>query len=131
MRSYFDYIQSHCTWGSFVFCHKHGSVMPAFLSYLNYITNHSIKNLLILFPPLELPKPTSQFSAVLTFRSLFLFFRGAAHPFSFSTGPAVPLHPHRVVVGRVRLPGRARWCRARVPSFLFSYFVQIHFISLF
>jgi hypothetical protein len=26
MRSYFDYIQSRCTQGSFVFCHKHGSL---------------------------------------------------------------------------------------------------------
>jgi hypothetical protein len=26
MRGYFDYIQSCCTWGSFVLCHKHGSL---------------------------------------------------------------------------------------------------------
>jgi hypothetical protein len=26
MRSYFDYIQSRCTRGSFVFYHKHGSL---------------------------------------------------------------------------------------------------------
>jgi hypothetical protein len=27
MRSYFNYIQSRCTRGSFVFCHKHGSLV--------------------------------------------------------------------------------------------------------
>jgi hypothetical protein len=26
MRSYFDYTQSRCTRGSFVFCHKHSSL---------------------------------------------------------------------------------------------------------
>jgi hypothetical protein len=26
MRSHFDYIQSRCTRGSFIFCHKHGSL---------------------------------------------------------------------------------------------------------
>jgi hypothetical protein len=33
MRNYFDYIQSHCTQGSFDFCHKHGSLatMLAFI----------------------------------------------------------------------------------------------------
>jgi hypothetical protein len=33
MRSYFDYIQSRCTQGSFGFCHKHGSLttMLAFI----------------------------------------------------------------------------------------------------
>jgi hypothetical protein len=32
MKSYFDYILSRCTQGSFVFCHKHGKpvVMLAF-----------------------------------------------------------------------------------------------------
>jgi hypothetical protein len=33
MRSDFDYIQSRCTRGSFIFCHKHGSLatMLAFI----------------------------------------------------------------------------------------------------
>jgi hypothetical protein len=111
----------HFKWGRFV--------VPMFLSYLNCITNHLLKNLLNLFRRLSsqsLPPdfPPSRHHAV-------LFFRGAAHPFSFSTGPTVPSHHHRVVVGRVRLPGRDRWCHTRVLSFLFSYFVQIHFISLF
>jgi hypothetical protein len=75
------------------------------------------------FPLLELLKPTSQFSAVPKSRSLFLFFRGAARPFSFCTNPAISLHHHRVAVSRVRLPGRDRQRRARVLSFLFLYFV--------
>jgi hypothetical protein len=30
MRSYFDYIQSRCTRGSFIFCHKHGNLAMMF-----------------------------------------------------------------------------------------------------
>jgi hypothetical protein len=33
MRSYFDYIQSCCTQGSFVFCNKHGS-LAAMLAFI-------------------------------------------------------------------------------------------------
>jgi hypothetical protein len=33
MRSYFDYIQSRCTRGSFIFCHKHGS-LGAMLAFI-------------------------------------------------------------------------------------------------
>jgi hypothetical protein len=33
MRSYFDYIQSCCTRGSFIFCHKHGS-LAAMLAFI-------------------------------------------------------------------------------------------------
>jgi hypothetical protein len=104
--------------------------MPAFLSYLNCVTNPSLKNLLNLFRRLSSRSPPPDFPTVPTSRSLFLFFRRAARPFSFSTSPAVLLHHHRVPVGRVRLPGRDRRRHAHVLSFLFSYFVQIHFISL-
>jgi hypothetical protein len=104
-------------------------VMPMFISYLNCITNHSLKNLLNLFCRSSSRSPPPDFP--LSRHRAVLFFRRAAHPFSFSTGPTVPSHHHRVAVGSVRLPGRDHRCRARVPSFLFSYFVQIHFISLF
>jgi hypothetical protein len=103
------------------------TVMLAFFIYLNCITNHLLKyKLFRRSSSRSLPPdfPPSRHRAV-------LFFRGAAHPFSFSTSPAAPSHHHRVAVGRVRLLGRDRRFRARVPSFLFSYFVQIHFISLF
>jgi hypothetical protein len=98
-------------------------VTPAFLSYLNYFTNLLLKNLLNLFHRLSSRSPPPDFPAVPTSRSLFLFFRRAAHPFSFSTSPTIPLHHHRVVVGRVHLPGRHRRRCARVLSFLSSYFV--------
>jgi hypothetical protein len=48
MRSYFDYIQSCCTRGSFIFCHKHGSLatMLAFIPNKFDPFNWFISNLL-------------------------------------------------------------------------------------
>jgi hypothetical protein len=48
MRSYFDYIQSRCTWGSFIFCHKHGSLamMLAFIPNKFDLFDWFIPNLL-------------------------------------------------------------------------------------
>jgi hypothetical protein len=60
----------HFKWGRFV--------TPAFLSYLNYFTNPSLKNLLNLFHRLSSRSPPPDFPAVPTSRSLFLFFRRAA-----------------------------------------------------
>jgi hypothetical protein len=97
------------------------AVTPAFLSYLNCISNHSLKNILNLFRRSSCRNPPPIFRH--PDNRAVLFFCGATRPFSFSTGPAIPSHHHHVAVGRVRLPGRDRRCRARVPSFLFSYFV--------
>jgi hypothetical protein len=112
-----------------------GSVTPAFLSYLNCITNHSLKNLLNLFrrsssrsPPPDFPP--SQHRAVSS-----SFSAEPLVPFPFP--PAPPSHRITIVSRSAAIVGAARVCpavivgAARVHSFLFSYFVQIHFISLF
>jgi hypothetical protein len=48
MRSDLDYTQSHCTRGSFVFCHKHGSLVMMLAFFPNWLDlpNRVMSNLL-------------------------------------------------------------------------------------
>jgi hypothetical protein len=106
------------------------SVMPVFLSYLYCITNHSLKNLLNRFRRSRSRSPPPDFPPS----------RHRAVSSSFSVEPPVPFpFPPAPPSHRITIMSRSTACAcptaivsaARVPSFLFSYFVQIHFISLF
>jgi hypothetical protein len=122
------------------------SVTPVFLSYLNCITNHSLKNLLNLFRRSSSRSPPPDFSPS----------RHHAVSSSFSMEPPVPFpFPPAPPSRRITIVSRSAACAcpavivdaARVsPLFFshilfksilflssnfFSYFVQIHFISLF
>jgi hypothetical protein len=102
----------HFKWGRFV--------TPAFLSYLNCTTNHSLKNLLNLFSCSSSRSPPPNFSP--SRHRAVLFFRGAPIPFPFPPAP-----PSR----RITIVSRSAACAfpaaivgaARMSPLFFSFLI--------
>jgi hypothetical protein len=112
----------HFKWGRFV--------TPTFLSYLNYITNHSLKNLLNLFRRLSSQNPPPDFSPS----------RHRAVSSSFSLEPPVPFpFPLAPLSRHITIVSRSAACAcpavivgaARVSPLFFSHilFKSILFLS--